>query len=159
MPNNGGHDLTHTANFIIAVHAAFWGLSKCINVLKVLTLFPKTTLFHRNHTLNCGSSRPLCENGLICESHKPELHHIGGPRAARAELRNRVGWFGWEGAFSPFPARCLHCPHSRAAAGSLRALPQSCVPHPSGHGVLRAPAALPQSSAPPRYHSSSSGLH
>lgn len=32
-------------NFIIIVHAAFWELNKCINVLRALTSFPKIIFF------------------------------------------------------------------------------------------------------------------
>lgn len=105
MPNNEGHDLTRTANFITIVHAAFCGLSKCINVLKVLTLFPKIILFYHNHSLNCGSSRLLYENEFICESHKPELHPVGGPapRLPLPRLHIEAEWFGSEGAFPLLP--------------------------------------------------------
>lgn len=97
-------------------------------------------MFHHNHTLNCGSSRLLCENKLVCESHKPELHAIVGPWAAHAELHTRAGRFGWEGAFSPFLAR-WECRAARSQGRSPPA-PQH------GHGARSLWALCPASARP-----------
>lgn len=94
-------------------------------------------MFHRNRSLNCGSSRPLYENELICESHKPELHPVGGPSAALAEASQKSGmvWVGrglsavslHEGNVGPLAPRGLKHP-SPSAGRSRGARPQPWCP-------------------------------